>query len=615
MAETLYEIYQDDPAKLVKVCYNEHDSWFAQFKSRVKENVQLAKNYSEDLNDRKNDETLSRSCLFIPILSPTIFSRSARMTEITFSVDEIIKAKSKPETPEDVGLNVTALLKDILDRNNFQILFLETKLAQEQFPISFWKISEIEDSETELKIKSRYAEGMPETEEFELGKFKEWETGEGRWRPQIDLHTQEAVFYDPFPTKWEYVAYAGLEIGLTTGELVSRKNPPYRYRFDLKELEEKGEKMKENEFREELRTATSSEVKSSIGRVKRWKIRELYIKLEDENGNTIRKIITACGDITLKERNWPYGKLDICDVFIPQIGYPVLNQIEGDTTCDLMKHLQLGLNDNVNITMDAASYALFAPVLWDARVQLLNEMKIGPGVQLEVGFTGAPQDFRLSDATKQLYQVSPVGKDFLVISNLIREIAEIVGGSPSDIFMGGASKPEEKLGQTQMRAGATSSRLAGINILMDVQALKKLGYVLWTMTLERLGKDETYAIESPEAKEFGLEHLMGRLDFEVPHLEGLADKLKRATALMEIYDRGVNDPLFQNPQVRYNLLKEIAEARGVNDFEKILPPEVVGETIELMVKKAILSMVGGAGAGSPISPLPEEEKSLIPGGL
>ncbi len=566
--------YKDNPASYNKQCYSEWKAFFdSLYQKRITENYQLANNYSQDLVDRKNDERLSRACLFIPIVNPAILSRSAYMTNTVFSVDQPIQAIPQENTSPEIAEKVTLLIHHYLEEDKFKLTFLNLKLAEEIYPISFLKISELEEEGKVLEIKEEYyTPTVVPPVQTELGRYKHWVTKRKKWRPTITLWTQDSVFYDPSPAEWNQKTYVGTISYLTLPELIARKES-MGYEFDVKTLEAKGEKVKEEDFQNTLRSSVG-ESKLTEGSVQ-YKVLENFHIVVSDDGTIEKRITTTTGDITLLDRPFPYEKLNITDLFIPAIGYPMLNQVEGNTTVDLMKYLQHGINDFFNITIDAAKYALFPPRIRDSRVDIINKEIIAPGVVWIADLKNSGLD--INNAEKQLFNITPVGSEFFTLVNVLRELAEIVGGAPHDILMGASSTPSEKATKTQYRAKGISSRLAGINFLMDAELLKRLGYVLWTITLEKLNLEET--IQLPREKgivEVTLEDINGNLKFDVPHLTGIADREIKIARLEKLLVRLT--PLFQHPAmlpVFYRILRKIAEAELITDFDEMFPEEII----------------------------------------
>lgn len=570
----LYELYKDEKIPdLVNTCYNDWEAWFNQegYGDKITENVQLFHGYSEDLAKRKADKSLSRSCLFIPLVGPAAYARAAHITQLTFAVDELLIPKAVRGTHPQKAENVKDYLKDALNKNDFKVLFLHTAIAQELYPICFWSVSETEEEEAVAEKEEELYGGLFPGIGTSPDYSKVWGTETKQWRPQIELRTQEEVFYDPWPTNWKDTQYNGLVMGLTKSEIKELYD-----KVNIEQLEKDGERL---QIPLGKRKEEGTQETEKAGKIERFKVKKLRIKFEDENGKLIKKVFTTCGKIKLKEEDWPYEKLDIPDVLIPLIGQPVVNRFEGTCTADLLKYPQHAVNHLINAAIDSFNYGLFSPQIWDSRVTLLNEMKIGPGTNLKVRFSD--NSLNVNNCVKQLFDVSPVDEKYLALANMLIERANITANVPQDILLGGMTDPREKATKTQMRAKGASTRIAGINILILVQALSRLSYTLWCMLYEELGLDDTYRIESAgdigEAGELYFDDIDGHFEFTVPHLSGYGDRERRVEKLKEYYGAYSKDPIFQHPQIRYNLMKEIAKAEDVADFDKIVPPKIVAQ--------------------------------------
>jgi len=389
------------------------------------------------------------------------------------------------------------------------------------------------------------------------------------------------VFYEPEPRRWEDKTYVGLIIPLTLAELVARKETR-DYDFSIETLKAEGDFIDEqSEFQDVLQSDIKREQKGTVGpHKKRYRVLEMYHIVEKLDGTTEVKITTSCGKVTLLDRDFPYDKLQITDLFLPIVGYPILNRVEGNTTCDNMKYIQHAVNDFFNITIDFAKYGLFPPRLRDSRAKILSEQEVGPGVEWEVDMSWAQPGMSLQDVIGHIFESTPVGKEFFELISVLFDRAEVVSGTPEDLLMGATSDPEEKATKTNLRAQGAKGRLAGISLMQDVQTIKKLAYVLWTMRLERLAYGETYRIGTEEETELKLEDINGRVVFGVPHLEGLAQKEMKRVRLDKLLADIVALPFGQRPEmldVLYVLLQKRAELDLITDFEEIFPYELLQE--------------------------------------
>jgi len=243
MAETdegiKYKSYTESPARYTYDRKNEWEKWFDKQKPRIEENKQLFNNYSEDLKARQEDETLSRSCLFIPVLNPAILSRVPYLTNMTWQVDKPIEPVPKRGTPKKNAENVKALVHDLLQKDNIKETWIKKELASELYPVSFLKVSEMEEEDKELSVEWKLYNEIPFIKP-KLMKDKEWKTGKKNWRTTVSLRTQEAVFYDTSASEWgPEVRYVGEVIPLTLGELEERKITK-KYKFEKEDLKRKG---------------------------------------------------------------------------------------------------------------------------------------------------------------------------------------------------------------------------------------------------------------------------------------------------------------------------------------------------------------------------------------
>lgn len=593
-------LYKDDKARFNKQCVNQWQSWFDRFRDRIVENYQLLDNYSEDLAQRKADnesERFVRACLFIPIVNPAVMARSADMMVKVWGVNEPISVTSEDENNKKLK-NVKEVVHWCLKKNKFIKTFFLMKMAQETLPISFLRVSEHEEEQTNLEIKPKQYGDTPQERqaEVEITKEKKWTKTKGQWYPKITFLAPQYVFYDPEPNEWDRKSFLGVMIPLTLAELVDRKTT-HNYKFDEAVLKSKGEKW-EDEFTNKLAGEAKQEDKATVAASTRYKVIENYHLVEDEKGNVQAKKTVSCGDLELFDADFAYDKLKITDLFIPCVGYPIFNRVEGTTTVDLMKHLQHGINDFFNLVIDAAKYGLFPPNLRDSRTKITSERKITPGGEEVVDMTNMPPGSKLSDAIKQQFQVSPTSKDFFVLVDVLRELAEVVGGAPQDILMGVQSDPQEKATKTLLREKGANKRLAGISLMQDVEILKQLAYVIWTMILERLKYDEEYKVGK---KSFKLEDLMVEPEFDVPHLSGMAERELRIMQLDKLLVILQAMPFFNQPAllpVLYKVIQEKAKAELIPDFDEMFPEDIIAE-IRAEMQAQMQAEAGGGGEMSP----------------
>jgi hypothetical protein len=274
--------------------------------------------------------------------------------------------------------------------------------------------------------------------------------------------------------------------------------------------------------------------------------------------------------------------------------YPSNNVVEGQSTTDLLKHLQHAYNDSFNMAYDATNYGIFPPILKDAGVNILNEMNVGPGVvwDVEMGArVGKPTDY-----IGQMYQVSPMGKDFYILGTTIKAIADEVSGAHTDVMLGGATEKDEKATKTTLRAQGAITRLESVNIRSEVESIKRLAFLIWAVAIEGLAAGEEYelGIETGrgEIQKLTLDGINGRFEFAIPHLEGLAARQAEAEKLLAFWQIVANEVFF-SPQTkvglgaRYNYLKTLAENMEIQKVEELFPSmEAIGlEMAENMIKQ------------------------------
>jgi len=209
-----------------------------------------------------------------------------------------------------------------------------------------------------------------------------------------------------------------------------------------------------------------------------------------------------------------------------------------------------------------------------------------------------PFGSKITDAIKQLFEVSPTGKDFFALVNVLFERAEIVGRAPLDILLGAETNPEEKATKTNLRAQGSTNQMAGLSIMQDVEILKKLAWVIWTMTLERLPYDQKYKIGK---KEVVVQDLNVEVEFDVPHLSGLAERQVRIEKLDKLLVILSKMPFFGHPAmvpVLYEILKRKAKSEMIEDFEEIFPVSLVTDLTMPMSQEG-----GIPGVGNPLDML------------
>ena len=578
--------YKEDPAGFVKKCYGEWDAWFEQFKPRFKENVQLANNYSQVLADRKNQK-IKKASFFFPLISPAIYARTAYQKQMVFQIPEPIKVKSEGDTSEQIALNVQTMVHHFIKEDKLKDrLWLEMKIMQEQIPIGFLKVSEFTEEEIGLKVEENISTEVVLSAEVPLGKEKKFEVVSKTWRPHLDLLLQHQVFYDPSPSQWESKSFIGTITGLTTAEVMERKrNSRFTKPFTLLNLKEKGEHMEAYDFLDEIYLSMGQETKSQGVTSNLWKVKELFhiVQEEDAEGNATfkTKITTVCGEVVLRDDDFPYQKLKFSDLFIPVIGYPVLGRCEGLTTTDMMKYIQHVVSDVFNITLDVARYGLHPPRLRRSDCKILNERIIDAGVEWEVDMSAMPDGTPIRDISMQMFDVTPTDKDFFALLNVLLERSEIISSSPSDILMGAPTDPNEKLGQTERRWQAVNARLQGIGLLNDAFILKKIAYAFWCMTLEVITPTAGSNVKINQNIEFTLDQINGRFDFSVPHLEGLSQREADSQKLEKLLLTLNTMPFVKDPTVApvvapimWKIFYKLCELQMIPDLDKLLPKEM-----------------------------------------
>ncbi|MFZ5559820.1 MAG: hypothetical protein ACOZAL_03435 [Patescibacteria group bacterium] len=599
-----YKDYKQNPAEYQEECYNAWERYFKTFENRITENWQLFNNYSEELAGRKgiqdeSEEEFQHSCLFIPLVNPSVMSRVAYRKQLTFSVPKPLQAKALILGDQDSEINapkVSSLINHQFYLNQLPNLWLYFLIAQETFPLVFLKVSEFDRTTKVLELGTKMAKingaNIP------LIESKRFTPKVQGWFPNISMWTMDSVFYDPYAYPFKTMPYIGTITPYTLSEIIA--NP--KWKADPKKIVAEGTKFDEKEFRNILRTSASQESKEGSSKTVRYKILEGFHKIEKEDGTIVRKIVTSCGKLVLWERDYPYESMDIPDPFIPAVCYPLVNQIEGISTVDNLKYIQHGINGQINDLMDSSLYGNFSPTIWDDRAKIISQKKIFPGAQwfAKMDAVGL-QGLTVKDMFAKLYDIAPMSQQSLALINFLMERAEIAGKSPQDILSGVMSNPQEKATKTQARISAASTQISGLNISQDVEIFKELGRIMLSMTQERLGISESYPI-SKEQLNLGLQDLVGEFEFDVPHLSGLAEKEQKIAILKEFYALVSQDSLFQNPigqKIKYEILKELAILAPLSEveIEKFLPENLVEiAQNQQMVESILPTITGGLNA-------------------
>lgn len=619
--EVVFKSYEEDPAQFNNWCYDQWEGYFEGFKPRNRENWQLYNNYSEDLVKRQKDKTLSRSCLFIPLLNSAINSRVAHKTQLITAVENLIKVFPKPGTSRETADNIEQFVNDLLKKGEFRNLVPQYLLAQEIYPICFIALSEDYEEGLELGLVEKFLR-VYGVEKIPLPAEKEWKQSQRKWKVKIDILLQHQVFYDVNASSWDNKQYAGTVSYLTLSELRDRIET-HNYEFDEEKLKTDGQKVDVDEFGEELKTDIGAETKEQHEGIQRYRVLEnwaIIAKPKDEDskteGTVLRKRITSTGKVKLRETDFPYTKLDI--PLIPVTCYPNINQLEGISTADNGKHIQHAINDAFNIAYDSAKYGTFPPRIKDSRITVLNEEIITPGAEWEVemgkGLQGKPLDYM-----GPLFSPNPAGKDYFVLFDVLRGILEQVINAPGDVMQASPSDVEEKATKTKIRAAGASTRLMG-NILSDVGVFKKMAFMIWAMGLEGLEPEDEYQIElgydengDPISRTLTVQDLIGDVYFDVPHLSGLMEKDQKAAELLNFYALVAKEPFFDprfpaTLKARYEMLKRIAEAKMIPDFDQILPPKIVEELGQFIT--TTMNQPGGGGEETPTRQKPVSQEVM-----
>ena len=609
--EVVFKTYEEDPAQFNNWCYDQWEDYFQDFKPRNTENWQLYNNYSEDLVKRQKNKTLSRSCLFIPLLNSAINSRVAHKTQLITAVENLIKVFPKPGTSRETADNIEQFVNDLLKKAEFRSLVPRYALAQEIWPVCFVALSEDYEEGLELGLVEKFLR-VYGVENIPLPAEKEWKQSQRKWKVKIDILLQHQVFYDVNASSWDNKQYAGTVSFLTLSELRDRIET-HDYKFDEEKLKQEGQKVDVDEFGEELKTEIGAETKQQHDGIQRYRVLENWAiipKPKDEDskteGTVLRKRITSTGKVKLRETDFPYTKLDI--PLIPVSCYPNINQLEGISTADNGKHIQHAINDAFNIAYDSAKYGTFPPRLKDDRVTILNEEIITPGAEWDVNMGKLPG--KPTDYIQPMFQPNPAGKDYFVLFDVLRGILEQIINAPGDVMQASPTDVEEKATKTKLRAAGASTRLMG-NILSDVEVFKKMAFMIWAMGLESLEPEDKYQVElgydengDPIARTLTVQDLIGDVYFDVPHLAGLMDKEAKAAELLNFYALVAQEPFFDprfppTLKARYEMLKRIAEAKAIPDFDKILPPGIVEQLTQFMVPAMSQPAGGGEETRTP----------------
>jgi len=314
--------------------------------------------------------------------------------------------------------------------------------------------------------------------------------------------------------------------------------------LEADDSEQTGEKTQEEEIQSARDTALDNAYRD--GKVS---VVELYIPILDNDGNEqIRQVIYVGDKYIISNRITPYRGIRFPFVCVSANRMP--GSIEGLSSIDLGKKLQVLYNECVNSFLDGASYRIFSPLVREAGTVIRKVPKWEPGAIFDVSNAEGlrpliPNPGQMPDLPALMQSVSAKLRETL---------------NAPDISQGFQSSEYEKATATAYRAQGSAKRSMPIN--------KQYGMVLKEVAEMVLKLDQQY---HPNAELFVID-----VKIDVPSLTSISDPEAEKQEALLLLAQAMTLPFYQSPTGMVKLLhlwEDVLRKFKKGDIEKLAPTE------------------------------------------
>lgn len=564
--------FEDNPVKYVQFAYEVADAYIEDLIPGVVENRAFYNGHDSDLVKRKSDPEVTRSAEYVPEVRPAIETRESAILDKGQEDSILVRLNLKDEFSEDerlvdLGATKEEELNEQMRKSGF---FFEKMMTwvhgSELQPLSILKVTreEIFDwvpkkkniavRSVESILKALLRADAPKTAKT----VYDWELVEER--PGVEWRDFDQFLFDKTMSTLDDCRYLIDRMYLTWNEIVDAGKINDWDQEAIQTMKDEADNAGVNEG--DVRQRVPEQVDEAIeydGTKKmkdgKFLVTETWVKTKNEQTEEIYEVVTMGNNKhKLKQEPGPKG----CGhPFIKRVAWTKLGSLEGQSTIERLKPLQILYNDANNAILDAASYGLLPPFWIETGVTFHNKPK------------WYPLAFNRVDNVEGIKQVEVKVGDINVLLLVVEFYAAKIKqlANAPDVSQGiGDIGEEEKATKTRLRAQGSQRRLRPL-----FEGVKQ-------DTIEVAMKFiKINIIDDPDWIE-----ILEKFELDVPAFSGVSTPEEERFNALTIYESAEKSPLYNSPigllKLR-ELFEDYLNKSRVDDIDSRLPTEEELQTV------------------------------------
>jgi hypothetical protein len=540
--------FEEDPEEFCKQIYAEAYTRQKDLRQINIDNRMFYEGTDKTLEERANSKTVERSSLFVHELNPAI---NTRVSDVASRVEE-----------REYPITVRPASDVYSDREYDQTLWIEQQLNQQLRKCGYLSegfkdhilAAEIYRSPAAVKVGwEERTEQIPvvKTRAFGLFKRVRWESKQVG-SPYVELLSPDEFLYQPGIANLQRDSdYVGHVVWWPWHKLMKearandwdlKKLRKLKLELEADDAEQSGDKTHEEEIQQERGTPLDNSYKDGKVSVVEW-----YIPILNNDGDEeIRQVIYVADKYIVSNRIFRGIRFP----FVCVTANRMPGSIEGLSSIDLGKKLQVLYNECVNSFLDGASYRIFSPLVRESGTIIKKTPKWEPGAIFDVSN---------ADGLRPLIPNPGPMPDLPSIMQAVSAKLRETLNAP-DISQGFQSSQYEKATATAYRSQGAAKRSMPIN--------KQYGMVLKEVAEMVLKLDQQH---HPKAEMF-----VADVKIDVPSLTSISDPEAEKQEALLILTQAMTLPFYQSPTGMIKLLylwEDVMRKFKKNDIEKFVPTE------------------------------------------
>jgi hypothetical protein len=526
-------VFEDNPLQYCQAAYEVASEYNDDVCSGVVADRAFYNGHDPELEKRKKDPQVVRSAEYVPAMRTAIETREAAILDRGQEDSLLVRMNLKDEFGEDEGLqdaiaDKEAELNEQLRKSGFFFDGLMTWIhASEQQPLSIMKVTQCLKYDWVAKKKSILGRGIEwlytkflqgEIPQMAQTKY-EWELVEKR--PGIDWLDFDEFLYDKGSSRIQDCRYVIHPRYLSWNDCLDEANINGWDKRELDLMRDSGSGDKTSErIAERVDAEIDYDHKKNMKDGK-YLICEFLVKTKDDIGRDVyREIVLGNNNFKLYDK--PANNLKgIGYPYLRRVAWEKLGCIEGISSVQRVKSLQILFSDVHNAILDAASYGILPPIFVKSTTQFLSEPKWGP---LSVNRVDDVDGIKQMEINVGHVELLPA----LAESYAVKINQEL---NAPDISQGvRGPEEEEKATKTNLRNQGSLRRLRPLfeGVKKDILTVAEM-FIKFNM------------IDDPEWI------ILDKVELDVPAFSGVSTPEEEKVAALTLWESTLNNPLYQNP--------------------------------------------------------------------